>query len=407
MAIPGETSCRAVTACGTERWGDIPVEANTQYVDGSYSGGSSDGTTTHPWTQLQDAIYAADSGAIVAVAAGSYAGGVAIVSKSVRIWGRCPELVEVTFEHAYGIHMLGAGGSELHAIAVSGNGDAGAVINMDSEDILLDRVWIHDNAAAGVIVHAQNESASLTLRDSLLERGHEAGFVSIGAQVTVERSVIRDQASVPPVTGRGMELQPDEAGAPTVARVIASVIAGNREVGIAIFGTQLTIEGSVVSGTLPRETDDRIGVGIQAQPAMLPSTLLVERSCVVDNHTSGITVFDSGATLTLTTVDHTLLQPADDGFGDGVTIAATESGAADVTIDRCAISRAARAGVASFSAAVTIGGTALACNPIDLDGETISRPFSFEDSGQNACFCSDAADECRVQSSSLEPPGGL
>ena len=43
MAVPGDTACRPLQTCGTGTWGDIPVDAATQYVDASYSG-NSDGT---------------------------------------------------------------------------------------------------------------------------------------------------------------------------------------------------------------------------------------------------------------------------------------------------------------------------------------------------------------------------
>lgn len=72
MAIPGDTECHEVAPCGSDTWGDIPVEANTQFVDQAYSGGNSNGTQADPWITIQEAVDAAAPGAIVAVAAGSY-----------------------------------------------------------------------------------------------------------------------------------------------------------------------------------------------------------------------------------------------------------------------------------------------------------------------------------------------
>lgn len=71
MAIPGESACRAVGDCGAGSWGDIPVGADTQFVDASFQG-TSDGSEAAPWTRINDAHAAADAGAIVAVAAGRY-----------------------------------------------------------------------------------------------------------------------------------------------------------------------------------------------------------------------------------------------------------------------------------------------------------------------------------------------
>ena len=50
LALPGEPSCHDVADCGSGSYGAIPVEASTQFVDGSYAGGGSDGTQAKPWT---------------------------------------------------------------------------------------------------------------------------------------------------------------------------------------------------------------------------------------------------------------------------------------------------------------------------------------------------------------------
>jgi len=95
MAVPGDTTCREVAPCGMGSWGDIPTEASTQHVDGSYAVGDSDGTAAKPWTTIQAAVDAAAPGAIVAVAAGSYIEDVTVDAKPVRLWGRCPAQVEI------------------------------------------------------------------------------------------------------------------------------------------------------------------------------------------------------------------------------------------------------------------------------------------------------------------------
>jgi hypothetical protein len=71
MAVPGETVCRAVAPCASGTWGDIPIEADTQHVDASYTGTASDGSAETPWTSIQAAVDAVISGGIVAVAARS------------------------------------------------------------------------------------------------------------------------------------------------------------------------------------------------------------------------------------------------------------------------------------------------------------------------------------------------
>src|SRR5262245_39564790 len=73
MAVPGESICHAVMECGAGTWGDIPVDATTVYVDASYPGLDSDGSSQRPFTTISDAVDAAASGALIAVESGSYA----------------------------------------------------------------------------------------------------------------------------------------------------------------------------------------------------------------------------------------------------------------------------------------------------------------------------------------------
>src|SRR5262249_40821126 len=89
VAFLGETECHEVAPCGEGTWGDVPVEATTVFVDAAYAGGASDGSMARPWTAVGDAVAAASSGAVVAIAAGSYPE-VVTIAKPVRLWGRCP-----------------------------------------------------------------------------------------------------------------------------------------------------------------------------------------------------------------------------------------------------------------------------------------------------------------------------
>ena len=66
MAAPGDVACRPVMECAPGRWGDIPVEPNTQYVDAAYADGGSDGSDGKPWTTITQANAEAAPGAIIA-----------------------------------------------------------------------------------------------------------------------------------------------------------------------------------------------------------------------------------------------------------------------------------------------------------------------------------------------------
>src|SRR4051812_10245317 len=48
FAVPGETACHEVAPCGPAPYGDLPTSGTVLRVDGSYAGGSSDGSAAHP-----------------------------------------------------------------------------------------------------------------------------------------------------------------------------------------------------------------------------------------------------------------------------------------------------------------------------------------------------------------------
>src|SRR5262249_46228686 len=121
-ALPGETACHPLVDCGQGDFGDVPVDVGTQRVNAAYAGGNSDGSAARPWTTIADEIAAASPGAIVAIAAGTYAEDVVVGSKAVRLWGRCPEMVEVAGSGNIAAIRIQADGAEVRGLAVRGSG---------------------------------------------------------------------------------------------------------------------------------------------------------------------------------------------------------------------------------------------------------------------------------------------
>ena len=216
LAIPGETECHELAACGSGVWGDIPVQADTEYVDATYAGGASDGSADHPWTTVNEGIAAAAAGAIVAIAEGPYSEDLLIDGKPVVLWGRCPASVELSGS-ASPLATIeirgGAKGTELHSLSLTG--DSGGVFLSGSQDVILEAVWVHDTAGRGIALQDDLGSPSLRLVDSLVESTTDIGLHVVGAEVMVIQSSLRDtMENSTYATGYGISVQPsDDTGA--------------------------------------------------------------------------------------------------------------------------------------------------------------------------------------------------
>ena len=549
MAVPGESVCHAVMECGAGRWGDIPVDATTVYVDASYPGLDSDGSSDRPFTTISDAVAAAASGTLIAVAAGSYVEGVVIQFKTLRLWGKCPgevELLGTGDDFAALVVREGASGTEVHGLALGG-ASLGLAISA-AKDVLIDRVWVHDALDIGVTVESALGPTSATLRGSLVERNQMVGVQVAGSDGTLEGVLVRDTLpwASGKVLGRGINIQPlcpggvCNSAARSSALVRGSLVERNHESGVRVAGSDATFESLVVRGTLPTESDQRDGDGILIQLPCTPAgcdaaarakvllrgslveqnqstgvvvmgsdatlegvlvrgtlpqqsdqidghgvhiqlsctatgcdpaaraTVLVRGSLLEQNHAAGVFVSGSDATLegvlvrgtlpqqsdqllgrgihiqpscTVTACDpaaratafvrgslvewshdigvmvgdsdatiegvlirNTLARLADGLFGDGFSIF-SELTPTSATVTQSRIEASARAGLSNFGSTVALAASTLACNAFDLAGETHhEQPFRFEDRGDNACGCPAPALGCKVQSVGLEPP---
>jgi len=369
IAQLGETACHDVAPCGAAPWGSIPTDATTQYVDAAYGQADSDGTAAKPWTTIGAGILAAMPGAVIAVAAGSYKEDVAIAGKPVRLWGRCPGLVEIVGTGGALAIGAGAAGTEVHDLALTGDGWAGCEIS-GADDVLLDRVWMHDTTGARgievdndlgptaatitrsliewtsltavnvwgatatlestVVRDAQNlgrginiavhagVTATATVRSCIIERNGEDGVAVFGSDLTLERSLVRDTQADPSSQGAGFGLYvTQDRGAPASATVRDSVLEHNAFIGIGALGAVVTVERSVVRDTLARPSDLAYGRGLSMQDR---STLAMT-SCLVDaNRETGIVVNDSDATIASSIVRGTQPQASDSTNGSGITV---------------------------------------------------------------------------------------
>ncbi len=352
MAVPGEVACRPVMECGTGRWGDLPVDEATTYVDGSYAGGDSDGSESKPWPTIGEAVTAAAPDAFIAVAEGVYVESVRITGKPLRLWGVCPDRVVV--EAAAGPSSTicpgwmalcigtGADGTEVGGLALRGPGVG--VLTSDATNVLLDRLRLHDNVAKGLHADAIFGLSDVELRGSLVEANADVGLFVVSADLTVVDSVIRGTLPNPnnQLFGRGIGVQPrcDETSGelncedyPRSKLIVrGSVIEQNHDYGLFVSGAEATVEASVVRNTLPCALDQSSGVGILIQPYCIDTAtgpqcdvagraLATLRGSVVEqNTTMGLSVNGSDAVVERTVVRGTLPDPGDLTHGTGINV---------------------------------------------------------------------------------------
>ena len=329
MAVPGEAECRDVMPCGAAPWGDIPIDADTQFVDGSYVGGDSDGSEARPWTKVQAAVDAAMPGAVVAVAAGSYVEAVQIVDKPVALWGRCPAEVEIvaTADAWAAVDVWGAAdGAEVHGVALRApDGDAYGIA-VETDEVLLDRLWVHDTASHGIQVERYLRSASATVTGTLVERSSSYGLRVWGTKTTVRETVVRETLAAGADDsgwGIGATVYPVERSLIGVRGHLvleASVVERNAGMGIMMEGADAVVERSVIRDQEPAASGiDGRGFDVYDSADGQRSTLVLKSSVLEKNRGHELFVLGSDATIEATVFRDTR-RYVDGSFGRGLSL---------------------------------------------------------------------------------------
>jgi hypothetical protein len=467
MAVPGDTACREVAPCADGAWGDIEVEANTEYVDAASVDGN--GSADSPWATIVEAVDAAAPGAIIALAAGSYAGDVSLQDKPVRLWGRCPAMVEIVGDGTRPAAIFiasGADGTELRGMRIRGPmigvGLSGSV------NVVLDQLWIDSPGGYGIALRQVIGNSSATIARTLVEAASGVGIIADGSTATVDAVEVRDTGADPfgeggfglfaqwdpqdsgrpsidvrgssfvrnrlaaiglngadaiiesslladtqleeatQQFGRGLFVQRDlVTSEPSVVSLVSSVVERCRDVGISVEASEAIIDATVVRDMLPN-ADDKGGRGINVQSnpydARQRGRLTLRDSLVHRAMEVAVMATTSDTTMERTLVRATQPRALDALFGDGLAVASGNGiSTAHVTASR--FEGQPRAGVATFGGVVSIAGTRFECNSIDLDGEqSQGEAFDLQDLGGNACGCAQADRACTVSSSNLAPP---
>jgi hypothetical protein len=250
------------------------------------------------------------------------------------------------------------------------------------------------------------DGSTLTLRSSVLEHNHDVGILIGDSDAWIEGTLVRDtKSSLGGLDGMGIAIQ-SSAGSleRSTVDLRGSVVENNHDIGVLVIEADVTIDATVVRAT-QRQGDGTNGRGIGIESS---ATLKLYASLVEENHEVGVFIGHSDAIIEETVVRAT--QTESDGTGgDGIAVTSL-MGPATAIITSTRIEDNARAGIASFSAAVVLVSSTVQCNLFDLNGEDFveGQAFTFDGSKDNLCGCSDKPDPtCPVVSENLSAPEAI
>src|SRR5262249_9122733 len=114
---------------------------------------------------------------------------------------------------AVDFHLKSASKSEVHNLAVTGAGPGFFAAGV--ADLVISSVWVHDTASEGRRFNgSQSLLTSVTMTDSLIEGAHNVGMGFYGTDATIEQSVVRDTEAGTYDLGEGVVAAEGVVGTP-------------------------------------------------------------------------------------------------------------------------------------------------------------------------------------------------
>jgi hypothetical protein len=212
---------------------------------------------------------------------------------------------------------------------------------------------------AGVTAYAKSGPTALTMRDSLVSGSVQYGIAVFGGQATLERTIVRGtlSAAAKDTRAAGVVASPPPGASPPDLVMRDCVVAENHELGVAVLGSSATLERTVVRDTLPDAVEQRRGVGVQAgRSSNQASTVTMRDSLVAGNRMMGIGVWGSHLTLERTVVRDTQSELATGDFGNGIYAKQVDEPATLIMTD-CVVSRNRYVGVGFQDSQATLKGS--------------------------------------------------
>ena len=301
---------------------------------------------------------------------------------------------------------------------VRGNHDLGIYVSGSTVQIQdsVVRDTLAQDAGFGVIGQddlASGLAANVSLSRSVVQNSRGFGISVSGSSLSTDGVAIREVAAAAAnpsdmlgawTFSRGINVRAEPtSGLRSTASIANTTIEGVEEVGLFFGGANGEVVNTLVRDVRGLSGSGMLGwgVGIQDSPELGERSVVSLADCAIEVvHQVGIIVLDSDATVRNCRVANVEPRIADGDFGDGL-VATSLDAPSSLVVDRVTVEQASRAGVASFGANVSLGGTTLECTPIPLNGE---QSAAFENLGGNTCGCLGDETSCTVQSSLLTPP---
>ncbi|MBW2524453.1 MAG: DUF1565 domain-containing protein, partial [Deltaproteobacteria bacterium] len=350
MAVPGDTYCRPVADCGDGGPFDgIPAVATTQHVDASYAGATSDGSAAQPHKTVADAVAAAQPGAIIALAPGSYEA--IVLTKPLHLWGRCPEQVTISGSGVPAVTIEAtATGSGIHRLALTGD-DAGLWVE-GASGVVVEQSWIHHLGGQGARILVDSE---LTLRDSLIQAATWRAVAANGALLRLERTEVRDTE---PQGDAGYGVLVDGSnGTAASLTMIDSRIWQVVDMGVRSQGSVMSIERSVVSDVAPAADTSKRGFGVFAtnDDMARAGALTVRDSVIARTHRFGVAGRGGTIELERTMIRDVAPEAATNDFGNAIYVWPDAAGnLPELTVRGSVLERCHDAGLWAASASVQL-----------------------------------------------------
>jgi hypothetical protein len=329
MEVIGQSSCQPIGECGTGTFGTIPTSGTTMFVDQSYLGAGSNGSKAKPFLTVGAALKAVAAGGSIAVAPGEYREDL-ILNKPVVVEGRCPQMVTIrgqssTFRAvAVGITVSGV---ELRSLTVTGPQNG---VVLQGAKATLEHLAVVGCGEIGVVAHS---GAAADIRYSVIAGNNVAGLRVLGAEATLDHTVVKDNQNTTADLGAGIQVRQQAGFGPASLVLRDCVVSRKREYGLLIFGSKATLERSVLSDTLPRATgipgdknNLKKGIAIQSQGEQGASTLAIRDCLLTRNRGAGLSLYDTAAFIDRAVVRDTLPEEAGQLGGGGIFLSISEGG---------------------------------------------------------------------------------